>query len=175
MEFNLEDGVRILENTPATLRTLLSGLPGGWISENEGGESWSPFDIVGHLIHGEKTDWIPRAKIILEHGEARTFESFDRFAQFKDSQGKSLEELLEEFEALRKRNLAELEEMKLGEADFQKRGVHPDLGPVTLKQLLATWVVHDLGHLNQITRVTAKQYKEEVGPWGVHLPVVGPS
>jgi len=175
MKFNLDDAVRILENTPAALRTLLSGLPDGWISENEGGESWSPFDIVGHLIHGEKTDWIPRAKIILEHGEARTFEPFDRFAQFKESKGKSLQDLLEEFEVLRKQSLAELEGMKLDEGDLRKRGMHPELGPVSLKQLLATWVVHDLGHLNQITRVMAKQLKEDVGPWGVHLPVIGPS
>lgn len=139
---------------------------------NEGLESWSPYDVVGHLIHAEETDWISRAKIILERGEAHPFEPFDRFAMFDKSKGKSLAELLDIFERLRKENLKELEKMCLTAHLLEKRGKHPELGAVTLGQLLATWAVHDLGHIGQVVRVMAKQYKSEVGPWAAYLPIL---
>jgi hypothetical protein len=172
MEFQLADATAILKRTPVTLNSLLRDLSDVWFLQNEGPQTWSPFDIVGHLIHGEETDWIPRAKIILEHGEARPFEPFDRFAMFENSSGKSLTELLDTFERLRTLNLQELEMMKLTPAVLEKRGRHPELGVITLRQLLATWVVHDLGHLGQVVRVMAKQYREEVGPWQDYLPVL---
>lgn len=172
MEFKLEDAVKTLERTPATLRALLAGLPAGWLEGNEGGESWSPWVVVGHLIHGEKTDWIPRARIILEKGESRAFDPYDRFAQFRESAGKSIETLLDEFEALRRENLATLAGLKLTAGDLDKKGLHPSLGGVTLRQLVATWVVHDLGHIAQVTRVMAKQYSGEVGVWKAYLPVL---
>jgi len=172
MDFELEQGTAVLTRTPATLRAMVSGLSDDWLRATEGGESWSPYDIVGHLVHGEKTDWIARARMIQEHGESRTFEPFDRFAQFRDSKGKSLSELLGEFESLRARNLETLAGWKLSAADLAFRGRHPEFGPVTLGQLLATWVVHDLGHIAQIARVMAKQYRDAIGPWIAYLPVV---
>lgn len=172
MQFQLEQGIEILSRTPETLNSLLRGLSGDWIYNNEGSESWSPFDILGHFIHGEETDWIPRAQIILEYGDSRPFEPFDRFAQFEKSKGKSLDELLDTFAQLRKKNLAALKKMKLSAEKLGQTGMHPELGRVTLRQLLSTWVVHDLGHLAQITRVMAKQYREEVGPWEAYLPVL---
>ena len=172
MEFQLDHAREILSRTPRTIAALLGDLSDTWLLQNEGPETWSPFDILGHLIHGEETDWIPRAKIILEDGEARTFEPFDRFAMFEVSKGKPLTELLETFKRLRENNLIELGQMKLTEEMLDKRGCHPELGVVTLKQLLATWVVHDLGHVAQIARVMAKQYREEVGPWQEYLPIL---
>jgi len=172
LELDLEQAISVLERTPATLQSLLKGLPDPWISNNEGPDSWSPFDIVGHLIHGEKTDWVPRIKIILEYGPVKTFEPFDRFAMFQDSRGKSLDDLLYEFEQLRLQNLNVLRELNLQPRDFSQRGMHPDLGPVTLKQLLATWVVHDLSHLAQIAEVMARQYREQIGPWKTYFPVL---
>lgn len=171
-KFNLDDSIKILEKTPDVLKTLLSGLPDSWIRTNEGGDSWSAFDIVGHLAHGEKTDWITRAKTILEHGTEKPFEPFDRFAQFRDSEGKNLETILDEFRHLRDRNIKTLKDLKLTDEDFKRVGVHPDLGIVTLEQLLATWVVHDLGHLRQISRILAKNYRDEIGAWEKYLPVV---
>jgi len=173
MEFQLEHAKQILSRTPATLNSLLGRLPDEWVTPNEGPDSWSPFDVLGHLIHGEETDWIPRARMILEHGEGRPFEPFDRFAMFEKSKGKSLAELLAAFERLRAESLKELDEMKLTPEALRKRGRHPELGAVTLGQLLSTWVVHDLGHLAQIVRVMAKQYGEAVGPWRAYLPVLG--
>jgi len=170
--FNLKKAVEILRRTPAVLMSLLSDLSDEWIYKNEGGESWNPFDIVGHLIHGEKMDWIPRAKIILEYGEYKPFEPFDRFAQFKESEGKTLNDLLEEFAKLRKDNVDMLNKLNLNENDFNKTGIHPEFGKVTLKQLLSTWVVHDLSHVRQISRVMAKQYRNEIGPWKKYLPVI---
>ncbi len=170
--FNLKDATEILERTPAVLTSLLSSLSDGWIYNNEGDESWSPYAIVGHLIHGEKNDWILRAKTILEYGEDKPFEPFDRFAQFKDSEGKTLNDLLEEFAKLRNENIDMLNKLNLDENDFNKKGIHPELGSVTLKQLLSTWVVHDLSHIRQISRVMAKQYKNEIGPWETYLPVM---
>jgi hypothetical protein len=168
----MEEAVAILSRTPATLDALLRGLPEGWIAANEGGETWSPFDVVGHLIHGEQTDWVQRVKIILEHGEARAFDTFDRLAQFAVSQGRALASLLDEFAALRQDNLRELAMLGLSDADLDRRGRHPQLGVVTLRQLLATWVAHDLDHVVQISRVLARQYSEEVGPWRSYLRII---
>jgi hypothetical protein len=151
---------------------LLRGLPDDWVTANEGGETWSPFDVIGHLIHGERTDWVPRARLILEHGEARAFDRFDRFAQFEASKGRSLGELLDEFAGLRQQNLRELHGLRLSDADLEKRGRHPELGVVSLRQLLATWVAHDLDHVMQISRVLARQYADAVGPWKAYLRVI---
>lgn len=172
MEFQLDRAVEILRRTPATLNSLLRNLPDEWALSNEGRESWSPFDVVGHLIHGEESDWIPRARIILEHGEERTFEPFDRFAMFEKSRGKTLGALLDRFEQLRGESLKELEGMHITPEILGKRGRHPEFGVVTLSQLLSTWVVHDLGHVGQIVRVMAKQYDEAVGAWRAYLPVL---
>ena len=170
--FMMDEAVAILSRTPATLDAMLRGLPDGWITANEGGETWSPFEVIGHLVHGERTDWMARARIILEHGEARAFEPFDRFAQFRESEGKTLEALLDEFAALRRRNLQELAHLQLTGQDLDRRGRHPSLGVVTLRQLFATWVAHDLDHLVQISRVLARQYSDEVGPWREYLRVI---
>jgi hypothetical protein len=171
----MDEAVAILARTPAALEALLRGLPDGWISANEGGETWSPFDVIGHLIHGERTDWVQRARIILEHGETRPFDKFDRFAQFALSEGRSLASLLDEFATLRQENLRELERMRLTDADLDRRGRHPELGVVTLRQLLATWVAHDLDHVVQISRVLARQYSDEVGPWRAYLRIISGS
>lgn len=165
MKYNEDKSLDVLGRTPALLRILLTGLHEDWIMSNEGPDTFSPFDVVGHLVHGEKTDWMPRTKMILEHGSAKPFEPYDRFAQYRDSEGKSLTQLLDEFETLRLENLDWLRSLQLSNEDLDKRGLHPVLGQVTLGNLLATWVVHDLTHLSQITRVMAKQYKEETGPW----------
>lgn len=162
----------ILIRTPATLNSLLRNLPDELTSANEGPETWSPFDVVGHLIHAEEADWIPRARIILDEGETGTFKPFDRFAMFEKSRGKSLSELLDSFEMLRKENLMSLEQMNLTPQMLQKRGTHPEFGLVTLSQLLSTWAVHDFGHIGQIVRVMAKQYGAAVGPWQAYLPIL---
>ena len=172
MDFDVEKATAILERTPRVLRTLLSGLPSEWIDGNEGAETWSPYDNIGHLAHGEKTDWIQRAEIILAQGTNRRFTPFDRLAQFRESAGKSLDDLLDEFESLRTRNLAMLTGWKLTDAQLQLQGEHPAFGLVTLRQLLSTWVAHDLGHIQQISRVMAKQYRDAVGPWRAYLPVM---
>jgi hypothetical protein len=172
MEFKLDDAVALLTKTPSVLKAMLDQLPSQWVTSNEGANTWSPFDVLGHLIHGEQTDWIPRAKIILEFGESRSFDVFDRLAQFKHSQGKTIQELLTEFESLRQSSLAELNAMNLTEADLRKTGTHPEFGQVTLEQLLATWVTHDLSHITQISRTMAKQYTEAVGPWRAYLSVL---
>lgn len=172
MDFTTAHGIPVLERTPATLRALLAGLPGPWITGNEGPETFSAFDNVGHLVHGERTDWIPRAKLILAQGTNRRFEPFDRFAHARESAGRSLIDLLDEFARLRADNLALLRSWTLGERELALKGEHPTLGPVTLRQLLATWVAHDLGHLAQISRVMAKQYRDAVGPWRAFLPVL---
>jgi DinB superfamily len=170
--FVIDEAAAILARTPATLDTLLRGLPDGWIAAHEGGNTWSPFDVIGHLIHGERTDWVPRARIILEHGEARAFDKFDRFAQFAASEGRTLASLLDEFAALRRDSLRELAAFRLTDADLDRRGRHPELGLVTLRQLLATWVAHDLDHVVQISRVIARQYSDEVGPWRAYLRII---
>jgi hypothetical protein len=170
--FVMEEATAILARTPATLDALLRGLPDGWICANEGGETWSPFDVIGHLIHGEQTDWLPRTRIILERGDARPFDKFDRFAQFRGSRGRPLSELLDEFAARRAENLRQLATLALTDADLDRPGLHPELGPVTMRQLLATWVAHDLDHLVQIARVLARQYSDEVGPWRAYLRII---
>ena len=169
---NLDEAVAVLQRTPATLDAMLRGLPPGWIAAHEGGETWSPFDVLGHLIHGDRTDWLARIRIILDHGESRPFEKFDRFAQFEESKGRTLDELLDEFAARRRDNLAQLASMRLAPDDLARTGFHPMLGSVTLGHLLATWVAHDLDHIVQIARVMARQYTDEVGPWRAYLRVV---
>ena len=172
MELDLERGIEILERTPRVLREMLSGLSPEWVDATEGPETWSPYDIVGHLIHGERTDWIPRAKIILAQGPDLRFIPFDRFAQFRESEGKTLADLLDEFEQLRAESVAALNEWQLSDDQLSLEGVHPAFGAVTLRQLLATWVAHDLGHIAQTARVLAKQYRDAVGPWREYLPVM---
>jgi DinB family protein len=170
--FALDDAIAILSRTPAAIDALLRGLPDAWLTANEGPKTWSPFDVVGHLIHGEETDWMPRAKLILEDGNPRPFVKFDRFAQFEASAGRTLDALLDEFADRRGRNLADLAALALSDADLDRPGLHPELGPVTLRQLLATWVAHDLDHMMQISRVLARQYSGEVGPWRAYLRVI---
>ena len=172
MNFDVALGQTVLERTPSTLRAMLSGLSPAWTDATEGAESWSPYVIIGHLIHGERTDWIPRAKIILAQGQDRRFTPYDRFAQLHESKGKSLTELLDEFARLRTENLATLASWHLSETELALEGEHPELGAVALRQLLATWVAHDLGHVAQTARVMAKQYREAVGPWRKYLPVL---
>ena len=172
MKLDLDDAIQLLRSAPDTVWVMLAGLPEEWTSSNEGPDTWSPFDVVGHLIHGEEPDWIPRARVILEHGETKAFEPFDRLAQLENSKGKSMSELLDEYADLRADNLEALEGMKLTEEDLERTGQHPEFGRVTLRQLLATWVVHDLGHIAQISRVMAKQYKDEAGPWSAYLRVI---
>src|SRR3954468_14960344 len=172
MSFDLGEGVPVLERTPRVLRELLGGLPSSWLDAHEGPETWSPYVIIGHLNHAERADWIPRARIILAQGAARRFEPFDRFAQFRESEGKSLTELLDELARLRAESLETLAGWRLTDAQLALEGEHPELGRVTLRQLLATWVAHDLGHLAQTARVMAKQYREAVGPWRAYLPVM---
>lgn len=173
--FAVDEAIAILSRTPSTLDALLRGLPESWITAHEGGETWSPFDVIGHLIHGEQTDWMPRARIILEHGESRAFDKFDRFAQFEDSRGRTLPSLLDEFAAARSESVRSLAALQLSEADLDRRGTHPELGGVTLRQLLATWVAHDLDHIVQVARVLARQYADEVGPWRAYLRVISGS
>lgn len=172
MEQNLSHSIALLTRTPATLNTLLRDLPETWTSSNEGENTWTVFDVVGHLIQGERTDWMPRAKRILESGESKPFDPFDRFAQTRESQGKPLPQLLDEFALLRADNLNELRTLDLQPQDFQRRGRHPALGVVTLSELLATWAAHDLTHLHQISRIMAYQYREAVGPWSKFLGVM---
>jgi hypothetical protein len=172
MPFDLPKGIAILDRTPGVLEALLSNLPAEWTTGNEGGETWSPFDVVGHLIDGDLTDWMPRLRIILEHGPRRPFDPVDRFVHISRNKGRSLDDLLAEFRQLRAKNLADVRALDLTPAQLQIRGEHPAFGSVTLEQLLATWVAHDLGHLAQITRVMAKQYRAAVGPWEAYLPVL---
>ena len=168
---DLREIVAVLARTPAGLKALLEGLPDAWVNATEGGETWSPYDVIGHLIHGERTDWIPRARHILA-GEARPFDPFDRAAQFKESRGKSLSELLATLAELRRENVATLSGMNLTEDDLGRRGLHPELGEVTLGQLLATWVVHDLDHVAQIARTMAKAHADATGPWSAYLSIL---
>lgn len=174
MSFDLSHGIAVLERTPRTLRALLGGLPPAWTDATEGPDTWSPSTVVGHLIHGERTDWIPRARIILAQGADRRFTPYDRFAQFRESAGKSLGTLLDEFTVLRNQNLETLASWQLTDAQLALTGEHPEFGAVTLRELLATWVAHDLGHLGQIARVMARQYRDGVGPWRAYLSIMGP-
>lgn len=172
MRFNLELSIDVLRRTPATLLGMLGDLDGAWSRATEGPDTFSPFDVVGHLIDGEETDWIPRARIILARGPSLAFEPYDRFRHRARNAKRSLASLLKEFAQLRAANLKELRSWHLTDAELDLPGEHPSLGRVTLRQLLAAWVVHDLGHLAQVVRVMAKQYREEIGPWVPYLPVV---
>lgn len=171
-EFNLDDAIAILERTPASLNALLAGLPETLVRATEGDGTWSPYDVIGHLIHGERTDWLPRARHILAGDTTRPFEPFDRTAQFTESRGRSLGELLATFTGLRRENVAALRQMHLTGEDLGRTGLHPDLGQVTLGQLLATWAVHDLDHVAQIARTMAKVYGEATGPWSAYLSIL---
>jgi hypothetical protein len=168
----VEECLAVLTRTPGTLDSMLRGLPEAWTEATEGPGTWSPYVVIGHLIHGEIADWIPRLKIILEHGPARAFEPFDREAQFRESAGKNLEMLLDEFGRLRRENVAQLRALELKPEQLDLEGMHPALGMVTVQQLLATWTAHDLGHILQVSRVMAKRYKERVGPWAAYLSVM---
>lgn len=172
MSHDLQDTIALLERTPRVLDTLLRDLPATWTHRDEGDKTWSAFDVIGHLIHGERTDWIPRTKMILELGDTRPFERFDRFAQSRESDGKTLPQLLDTFASARSESLTTLRALNLTPADLARRGQHPALGPVTLSQLLATWAAHDLTHLHQISRVMAHQYRDAVGPWTAYLGVM---
>lgn len=172
MQFDLDKSLEILERTPLVLEVMLTGLSEEWTRNNEGHETWSPYDIVGHLIHGDKTGWMPRMEIILSEKGDRAFEPFDRFAQFGEKTGITLEQLLFEFKELRKQNMERLRSRNITQNDFALKGKHPVFGQVTLLQLLSTWVVHDLNHISQISRVMAKQYKTEVGPWEEYLRIL---
>jgi hypothetical protein len=172
MEHNLDRTISLLSRTPAALDTFLRDLPEEWTSRNEGEGTWSVFDVVGHLIVGERTDWMVRTMVILNSGESKPFEKFDRWAQVRERQGKSLGQLLDEFARLRSENLRELRALNLQPADLLRKGRHPELGVVTLSNLLATWAAHDLTHLHQISRVMAYQYREAVGPWTKYMGVM---
>ena len=172
MEFELETAIPVLARTPKLLDLMLRDLPAPWIMATEGPDTWSPFDVVGHLIHGERTDWIPRVEHMLTRGDTVPFPAFDRFAQLEASRGKSLGELLEEFTSLRTASLRRLAELRLTREDLSRPGRHPELGPVTLGMHLASWVVHDLDHLVQVARVMGRQYTEAVGPWRRYLRIV---
>lgn len=172
MEQNLQHTISLLACTPATLNALLRDLPEAWTLRNEGENTWSVFEVVAHLIYGERADWIPRARIILEFGETRAFEPFDRKGHIKLSQGKTLAQLLGEFARARLESLEQLRALNLGPEDLERRGRHPAFGPVTLSQHLASWAAHDLTHLHQISRIMAHQYREAVGPWRDYLGVL---
>ena len=173
MEFSIYKSIEILERTPHVLSQLTNNLSADWTMNNEGGETWSVFDVIGHLIHGEKTDWITRIEIILSEGANKEFVPFDRFAQLEESKGKSLEQILKEFLTARELSLKKLRGFKLTENDFNKTGIHPKFGSVTLSQLVAAWTVHDLDHISQISRVMSKQYKEQSGPWIEYMKILG--
>jgi hypothetical protein len=172
MEHNLQHTIALLTRTPAALNALLRDLPEMWTSHNEGENTWSVFVIVGHLIHAERADWMPRVKTILQFGETQAFASFDRSGHARECQDKSLGQLLDEFARVRSENLGELRALNLRSEDLRRRGRHPSFGTVTLSQLLATWAAHDLTHLHQVSRVLAHQYREAVGPWSVYLGVL---
>jgi hypothetical protein len=173
VEYRFEDALPVLRRTPDVVRGLLGGLPDAWTRATEGPGTWSPFDVVGHLIHGERTDWMPRVEHILQHGDSVPFPPFDREGMFAESANRSLGELLETFEGLRVGSLARLEALGLREADLRRRGRHPEFGAVTLGQHLSTWVAHDLGHIGQIVRTMARQYGDAVGPWRAYLSILG--
>jgi hypothetical protein len=172
MNFELDSAIEALSRTPGTFRALLSGLSESWVRGTEGPDTFSAFDVVGHLIDGEETDWIPRARIILARGDDPRFQPYDRLRHRARNAGRSLASLLDEFGTLRAANLALLGSWRLTASELDLPGIHPGLGPVTLRQLLAAWVVHDLGHVAQAARVMAKQYGDQVGPWVPFLPVL---
>jgi hypothetical protein len=172
MQYNIDDAIAILSRTPAVLNTLLRDLPDNWIRNNEGADTWSPYDVVGHLIHGENTDWISRLEITLSDSTDKDYTPFDRFAQLQESQGKTLSMLLDEFASIRKRNIAILLSKNITQGDLSRQAIHPKFGTVTLNQLLSTWVAHDMDHIFQIVRVIAYQYDKEVGPWKEYMRIL---
>lgn len=172
MKFDLHQAIEVLERTPGVLRAMLAGLSQPWVQNNYGPETFSPFDVVGHLIHGERHDWMPRMVIILEHGPHKPFEPFDRYAMYEDSKGKTIDGLLDTFARLRSQNIAELTRLQLTPQQLTMTGTHPDLGEVTLEQLMATWVVHDLNHTHQIAKAQAWQYRDHVGPWRSEVSII---
>jgi hypothetical protein len=172
--FRLDSAIAVLSRTPVLLDHWLRGLPSEWLTANEGADTWSPFDVVGHLIDGEEADWMPRARIILGKAADRRFEPFDRFGHIERNRARTLDSLLDAFTRLRRKNLADLEALHLTATELSRTGEHPEFGTVTLEQLLATWVAHDLGHVAQIARVMAKCYSREVGPWRRYLPILNP-
>ena len=172
MDFSINKSIEILERTPQVLKDLTNNLSADWTMNNEGGETWSVFDVIGHLVHGDKTDWMTRIEIILSKGPEKDFKSFDRFAQFEESKGKTLDQLLNEFAGVREMNLKKLKGFNLTNNDYVKTGIHPKFGTVSLSQLISTWTVHDLDHISQISRVMAKQYKEQTGPWIEYLKIL---
>ncbi|MBT2682367.1 DinB family protein [Bacillus sp. ISL-37] len=172
MVFNMTEAIEILERTPGTLEALLSGLSEGWVYSNEGEGTWNPSEVIGHLVDGEKYNWIPRLKIILAETDDKSFPAFDRFSHLKDNKHLSIEEKLSEFSSLRKESIKKLKELIVDDKQFVLTGVHPEYGEVEARQLIATWAVHDLTHLSQITRVLAKRYTKEVGPWKSYLGIL---
>jgi hypothetical protein len=172
MAHNLDHTISLLTRTPAALDALLRDLPETWTLRNEGEKSWTAFDVIGHLIHADRTDWLPRAKTILQFGDTQAFASFDRLGHVRESQGKSLGQLLDEFARVRSEELNELRALNLRAEDLERRGRHPALGTVTLSQLMAAWAAHDLTHLHQISRIMAHQYREAVGPFSAYLGVL---
>jgi hypothetical protein len=172
MQFKLPEATQILERTPAVVTQMIAAIPDGWIKATEGVGTFSCYDIVGHLIHGELTDWIPRTRIILEHGETKAFEPFDRCAQFREDQTRPIGALLDQFAFMRAENLTILQGLRLSDHDLARKGTHPELGTVSLGQLISSWAVHDLSHISQIARVTAKQYSHEVGPWQPYMSIL---
>ncbi len=175
MVFRLDEAVAILERTPAVVSALLRGAPDVWLKSRDGDGTYSAMDVLGHFIHGEHTDWLPRTRIILESGEAQTFEPFDMSGHEAVIKGKSPNELLDTFAMLRKQNLEALRQLNLDEAKLNRTGMHPALGPVTLRNMLASWVVHDLSHTSQIVRTMARQYSDVVGPWRPRMTILGPA
>ena len=172
MQFRFDDAAPLLRRTPAVLRALLFELPATWTDATEGPGTWSPFDVVGHLIHAERTNWVSRIEHILRHADAVPFPPFDREAMFSASNGRSLSELLDTFDRVRRDSLARLTALALTDSDLEKRGQHPEFGTVTMRQLLSTWVAHDLGHIRQVVRVMARQYSDAVGPWRAYLSIL---
>ena len=172
MQFQLQQAKEILRNTPLVVRSMLTGLSDDWISNNYGPETFNPFDVVGHLIHGDREDWISRTRVILEHGTSREFDPFDRYAMYEESRGKSIAVMLDEFEQIRQQKLQELDDLGITDEQLLLEGSHPALGEVTLEQLLSTWVTHDLNHIHQIAKCLAWQYKENIGPWREYITFV---
>jgi DinB superfamily len=172
MKFEMNQSIELLERTPAVLKNWLTGLDHRWIENNYGAETFRPFDVIGHLLHGERTDWMARLEIILEHGESRPFTPWDRYAMRSESQGKTIDQLLEEFAMARQENVDKLKSKKLSHSDLQRTGTHPRFGRVTLQQLLATWVTHDLNHIHQIAKCMAWQYRDEIGPWREYVTFI---
>lgn len=174
MQFKLTETLELLAQTPETLTALLGGLSTAWLDSREDAEAWSPYEVLAHLVHAEKVNWMPRLKVIREFGESRPFEAFDRVGFQNTQERKALSVLLDEFMTLRNQNIVQIQEAQLSDDELEKVGSHPDFGQVKLRELLATWVVHDLSHIRQITQTLARQYQTEVGPWQAYLSILKP-